>query len=369
MAAVVSIAVLPLVLAFLVLRRVGRGETVSLRLAALLAVFGAGAGAAAVNIERLVLEWTDLDFEVSRVGASGALLAMFLLAAPLEEGSKVLVVVSAARRRVRSPRLGLTYAVAAAAGFAAAKIGWTGFGAHGGAALVRLLFSVPAHLFFAGAWGYALGVKRADRWFRGAWLVATMLHGLYDHIVVGRGPGLLVATFPMLIFMAILSFMALRGEAPRIPRRLERVAPPSIEAVRDRFAHRNRERKLMLHWVIAGAFVTLGLIVVTVAAAVIAGNRFGMDFALADEADVRAAGPLVVLGVAVLAAFPAAGYLNARASSAGGLLEPALAAALTVGLLVGVLWLAAPIGVLLALAVAPVALALACGGAWIGLER
>jgi len=148
-----------------------------------------------------------------------------------------------------------------------------------------------------------------------------------------------------------------------------RGGPPSIEAVRDRFAHRNRERKLMLHWVIAGAFVTLGLIVVTVAAAVIAGNRFGMDFALADEADVRAAGPLVVLGVAVLAAFPAAGYLNARASSAGGLLEPALAAALTVGLLVGVLWLAAPIGVLLALAVAPVALALACGGAWIGLER
>jgi hypothetical protein len=33
------------------------------------------------------------------------------------------------------------------------------------------------------------------------------------------------------------------------------------------------------------------------------------------------------------------------------------------------LWLAAPIGVLFALAVAPIALGLACGGAWIGLER
>jgi hypothetical protein len=78
---------------------------------------------------------------------------------------------------------------------------------------------------------------------------------------------------------------------------------------------------------------------------------------------------LVLLGVAVLAAFPIAGYLVARASSAGGLLEPALAAALTVGLLVAVFWLAAPIGVLLALAVAPIALALACGGTWIGQER
>jgi hypothetical protein len=38
-------------------------------------------------------------------------------------------------------------------------------------------------------------------------------------------------------------------------------------------------------------------------------------------------------------------------------------------LLVAVFWLAAPIGVLLALAVAPIALALACGGAWIGQER
>jgi hypothetical protein len=178
----------------------------------------------------------------------------------------------------------------------------------------------------------------------------------------------LVATIPMLLFMAVISFMALRGEGgQRIPRTLKRVAPPSIEAVRERLAH--RDRRLAFRWVVVGAFVTQGLIVVTVASAVIAGNRFGMDFALADEADVRAAGPLVLLGVAVLAAFPVAGYLVARASSTGGLLEPALAAALTVGLLVGVLWLAAPIGVLLALAVAPIALALACGGAWIGQER
>jgi RsiW-degrading membrane proteinase PrsW (M82 family) len=362
------IAALPLVLAFLVLLRVERREDVSRPLALVIALLGAVAGAAAVTAERYVLAWTDLAFETSRVGASGALLAMFLLAAPLEEGLKVLVVFSTNRRRVRTPRQGLVYAVAAAAGFAAVEIAWASTRAGGSIAPARLLLSVPAHLFFAGIWGYALGVTRGhDHWFRAAWLVAMLLHGLYDHIVFGRGPGLLVATIPMLLFMAVLSFMALRGEGQRIPRTLKRVAPPSIETVRERLAH--GDRRLALRWVVVGAFVTQGLIVVTVAAAVVAGNRFGMDFALADEADVRAAGPLVLLGVAVLAAFPVAGYLVARASSAGGLLEPALAAALTVGLLVGVFWLAAPIGVLLALAVAPIALALACGGAWIGQER
>ena len=365
---IVVIALLPLVLAFAIFRRVERREGASRSLAAVLVALGAAAGAAAMTIEYFVLRWTDLSFDASRVGPTGALLAMFLLAAPLEEGVKVLVVVSAYRRRVRTPRHGLAYAVAAAAGFAVVEIAWPASSLRSGTDLTRLALSVPAHLFFAGVWGYALGVARGhDHWFRAAWLVAMLLHGLYDHIVFGRGPGLLVATIPMLLFMALLSFMALRGASPRLPEPLKRVAPPSLSVVGARLAQ--RERRLALRWIVVGAFVTQGLIVVTVAAAVVAGNRLGMDFALADEADVRAAGPLVLLGVAVLAAFPVAGYLVARASSAGGLLEPALAAALTVGLLVLVFWLAAPIGVLLALAVAPVALALACGGAWIGQER
>jgi hypothetical protein len=190
-----------------------------------------------------------------------------------------------------------------------------------------------------------------------------LLHGLYDHILWGRGPGFLVALIPMLLFMGLGAFMALRAEGgPE-----SELEPPSIEAVRARLVQ--RERPLMVRWIVIGAFVTMGLIVVLVAASVVAGNRLGVDFALADESDVRSSGPLVLLGMAVLAAFPISGYVVARASSGQGLLEPALAAMLTVGLLVFMLWLAAPIGVLFALAVAPIALGLACGGAWIGLER
>ncbi|HEY3497297.1 MAG TPA: PrsW family glutamic-type intramembrane protease, partial [Polyangiaceae bacterium] len=285
-----------------------------------------------------------------------------------EEGLKVLVVWTLyRRRRVGNPRLGLVYAVATAAGFATAEIALGPF-PKDGVTVARHLLSAPAHLFFAGVWGYALGATRVhDRWFRLAWLAAILLHGLYDHILWGRGPGLLVAATPMLLFMALGTFMALRGEAPAHSRLLAEVQPPTIATMRQRLAA--GERPVMLRWVVLGAFVTLGLIVVLVAASVVAGNRLGVDFSLADESDVRSSGPLVLLGVAVLSAFPLSGYLVARASAAQGLLEPALAAVLTMALVIGMLWLAAPIGVLFALAVAPIALGLACGGAWIGVER
>ena len=203
-----------------------------------------------------------------------------------------------------SARLGLAYAVAAAAGFAAVKTVLTVLPAGDEIGLVRSMISAPAQLFFAGVWGYALGAARLhDHWFRAAWFVSMLLHGLYDHIVWGRGPGLLVAALPMLLFMVIGTVMALRAEEPVA--HLAIIEPPTIEAVRARLAH--PERPVMLRWIIAGAFVTLGLIVALVAGAIVLGNRFASDFSLADEADVRSSGPLLLLGIAVLAAFPLSG--------------------------------------------------------------
>jgi RsiW-degrading membrane proteinase PrsW (M82 family) len=358
-------AAFPILLALLLVLRVRRTERPPESLLLMVAVGGGIMGALAVYAERIVLAWTDLTFEVSRSGATGALLATFLLAAPLEEGLKVLVVWTLYRRhRVQTARLGLAYAAVTAAGFVAVEGALSSVAPDDGVGLLRLALAAPAALFFAGVWGYALGAShREDRFFTFAWLLATVLHGLYDHILWGRGPGLLVALIPMLLFMALATFMALRGEGETHTV----LEPPSLETVRAHLTH--GERPLMVRWIIGGAFVTLGLIVVLVVLAVVAGNRLGVDFALADEADVRSSGPLVLLGSAVLSAFPISGYLVARASSGQGLLEPALAAATTLGLLVAMLWLAAPIGVLFALAVAPIALGLACGGAWIGLER
>jgi RsiW-degrading membrane proteinase PrsW (M82 family) len=368
------LVLLPLGLAFLVWRRVSVLGRVSRRLTIVMAVGGALSALFAAYVEHVLLSFTGLTFDVATSGASGALLATFLLAAPLEEALKVGVVWPLYRtRRIDTPRLGVCYAAAAGAGFCAVK-GLLAViaGAASGITVLRCVVSVPAQLFFAGLWGYALGTRQRSRgghWFSLAWLAATLLHGLYDHIVWGRGPGLLVTVIPLFVFMGVGTWIALRDVAPDSLSRQHHLIPdpPSLHSMRE--ALRPVDHRLMVRWIAIGAFVTLGLIIALLGATVVIGHRLGVDFSLADESDVRSSGPLILLGAAVLLAFPIAGYLVARASAAHSVLEPALAAGLALAALVAMLFMTAPIGVLFALAVAPLAFGLACGGAWIGLER
>jgi multisubunit Na+/H+ antiporter MnhG subunit len=368
------LVLLPLGLAFLVWRRVSVLGRVSRRLTIVMAVGGAFSALFAAYVERALLSFTGLTLDVATSGASGALLATFLLAAPLEEALKVGVVWPLYRtRRIDTPRLGVCYAAAAGAGFSAVKgVVALILGAGTGITVLRAVVSVPAQLFFAGMWGYALGTRRRSRgghWFSLAWLAATLLHGLHDHIVWGRGPGLLVTVLPLFVFMGVGAWIALRDVAPDSLSHHSHLIPdpPSLHSMRE--ALRPVDHRLMVRWIAIGAFVTLGLIIALLAAAVVVGHRLGVDFSLADESDVRSSGPLFLLGAAVLLAFPIAGYLVARASAAHSVLEPALAAGLALAALVAMLFVTAPIGVLFALAVAPLAFGLACGGAWIGLER
>jgi hypothetical protein len=364
----------PLGLGFLVWRRVSVLGHVSRRLTIAMALGGALAALFAAYFERIVLSYTGLSLDVATSGAGGALLATFLLAAPLEEAVKVSVVWPLYRsRRIIDPRLGVGYASAAGAGFSAVKgLLVVLLGAPGGITVLRALLSVPAQLFFAGLWGYALGARAPNRrghWFSWAWLIATLLHGLYDHIVWGRGPGLLVAVIPLFVFMGVGAWIALRDVAPD-GLRYQRTSvpdPPSLRSLRE--ALRPVDHRLMVRWILIGAFTTLGLVMALLGLAVLLGHRLGVDFSLADESDMRSSAPLILLGAAVLSAFPIAGYLVAKASAAHSVLEPALAAGLALAALVAMLFVTAPIGVLFALAVAPLACGLACGGAWIGLER
>ena len=371
--AAILVCLFPLSLGFLVWRRVSGLGRVSRRLTILMALGGALAAGFSAYIEHVLLSVTGLSFEVATSGVGGALLATFLLAAPLEEALKVGVVWPLYRtRRIDGPRLGVCYACAAGAGFAAIEE-LVAVIANGGSGLgvLRALVSAPAHLFFAGLWGYALGSRGRTRgnWFSLAWLAATLLHGLYDHIVWGRGPGLLVTVIPLFVFMGLGAWVALRDVAPEsLPGHHSLIPePPSLKSMRD--ALRPVDHRLMVRWIVVGAFVTLGLMIALLALAVLLGHRLGVDFSLADESDVRSSGPLILLGAAVLLAFPVAGFLVAKASSAHSVLEPALAAGCALAALVAMLFVTAPIGVLFALAVAPLAFGLACGGAWIGLER
>lgn len=365
----------PLGLAFLVWRRVSRLGRVSRRLTAIMALGGAAAAVFSVFFQRAVLSVSGLSLDVGTSGASGALLATFLLTAPLEEAVKVAVVWPLYRsRRIDSPRLGLCYASAAGAGFAAIEgLLTVWLGAPGGATVLRAFLGEPTQLFLAGLWGYALGARRTrggGHWFSLAWLGATLTHGLYEHIVWGRGPGFLALVIPLFVFMGIGAWIALRDVAPEVyPVSHHSFVPdpPSLRALRE--ALRPVDHHVAVRWIVVGVFTTLGLIIALLALAVLVGHRFGIDFSLADESDMRSTGPLILLGAAVLLAFPIAGYLVAKASAAHSVVEPALAAGLALAALVAMLFVTAPIGVLFALAVAPLAFGLACGGAWFGLER
>jgi RsiW-degrading membrane proteinase PrsW (M82 family) len=347
----------------------GPGFRRSLRVLAAVTAAGAVAGLAVTYAEKLVLGFTGLDFDVRTAGVGGALMAVFLLAAPLEEGAKVLVIWPIYRRgRLLTPRLGVLYAVAGASGFAAVEAAFAVLAHPTGITLARGLLGTLAHVFFAGVWGYALGAGRIQgNWFSWAWLFAMLLHGLFDHILWGRGPGYLTATLPIVGFMLLASVLVLRRRAPERLQRSLLSKAPTLTDVREVLAP--REHPVALRWVLAGVFVTLGLVLALLVTGVFVGRQLGIDFALADEADVRSAVPLVLLGTSVLLAFPVSGFLMARASSALTVLEPALATLAAMAVLVVISSLTAPVAVLFALAVAPVAVGLACGGAWIGLER
>jgi RsiW-degrading membrane proteinase PrsW (M82 family) len=365
----VLVAALSLAGGVLVFKKARAGGSISRRTSLYAALAGAVVALLCLLVERWVLSATGLAFDVKTAGVGGALMAVFLLAAPLEEAAKVLVVWPLYRtRRIRGVRSGLCYSVAAAAGFGAIEGAFQVYQTDGTAlGAARAALGVIAQLGFAGAWGFALGAGRLrGRWFSLTWFSAMLLHALYDHIVWGRGPGYLAATLPMIGFMLLGAWAALREIEPHSVRHT-RLEPPSLRQVRR--ALKPAERPVMLRWVVAGAFVTLGLVLSLSVASVFIGRRLGIDFTLADEADVRSSGPLALMGTAVLLAFPIAGFLVARASSSRSMLEPALATLLSLVALIALLAATAPAAVLFALALVPIAIGLCCGGAWFALEH
>jgi RsiW-degrading membrane proteinase PrsW (M82 family) len=353
-----------------------------LRVALGTALLGAAAFVPAALLEGFLQRWAGLD-KNARAADLATIVYALLVAAPLEQGLKVAAVAPVARsRHMALPIDGIVYASAAAMGFVSAQNAVFLWGRPlPSLDLLRALMAVPAHLFLAAAWGYALGRERprrlGGRRFNTAWLGATLFNGAYDHIVFARGPLALIAAVPILLCIGVVAYFAAqdllrrgdRASEPRARRFLKSIAPPSLTSMRE--ALRRTERPVMLSWIGLGALVTTGVMTATLVGAVALGHRLGIDFAAVDRADTQTAGaaPLMLIGAAALAAFPIAGYLLARASSARSVIEPAISAALAIlGVLV-LLGLAAPVAVVFALAFAPIAFGLACAGAWMGTSR
>jgi RsiW-degrading membrane proteinase PrsW (M82 family) len=345
---------------------------------------GALAGLVVHVITARAAALTGLDMRVSVAGEGGALVFLFLVVAPTQEAGKVAAAWPAfLSSHFDEPYDGVVYSAASTLGFAAVE---NGFVLHAHPAgfiwIARALLALPAHVFFACLWGYALGraKHRKDRipLFPLAFLGSIAAHGLYAHFVYGRGPGALLAVIPLLAVMGFVAWVLGRdlqargdrsSQVPSVPSgRGSRIlaSPPSLSAVRSALIRADDPVKV--EWILFGALITIGAMIVGLAAGVLAAHALHIDLSTVDDRDVGAAAPVLLLGVGLLASFPTSGWLIARAAGVRTLLEPALATVLALAVTLVTLGLAAPLTVVFGLALSPIAWMLSCFGAWIARE-
>jgi len=369
----VLLALVPLLAPQWIRRRLGEsGSTTASQWLAL----GGGAAVAAFRtyverLGRLVLGDTALDH-----AAWWGPLRTWALGPPLEHLLLLFVFLALMRaRRLTLRRDALLVAVFLGAGFASADVAlriaqqplsavWA----------LRGLLAPPGAVFCVASWGVALATLRRRRWLyaSASWVGAVLLQALLEHLLFERGPGWMVLTLPLLVFMALGADMlatALKGRhllalPVALGSRLHVTLPeaPSFEEMRDALG--DRLHPLRVRWLLFGILVNLGVLLTVLGLGVVLGNRVGIDFARAEEADLAANTALLWLGAWVLLAFPCAGWLVARASGTGYILEAVLAAATVIVASLLLLGGTEPIALVFSLAVAPAAFALGTFGAW-----
>jgi hypothetical protein len=367
------LGLLPLAFAGWLWRRTRTTTRLPWRRALLLAVLGGFSSAVALWVEAQALAFAELDASAPYGLELGLFSFSVLVAAPLEEALKVAVAWPFyLSRRLGTGRGAALHVAVIVAGYTFAEcVLWPAFG-HDSSwmGLVRLGLTLPAHFLLSGLWGYLLGLERRDRYFGAVWLVCAVLRGAYEHLISTGSAAYLAIALPVILLLVLATLLLLRvRDDPSRARSsvhslLERASVASVRSALSR-----RGQPVMVHWILMGISITFGVTLVFLASAVYLGHAWGIDFALADEDGLEGLLPVLLLVAALLLAFPFSGYLIARASGVKSVLEPAWATGTTILVVLGVFSVTEPSAVVIALAIAPVGLTLACVGAWLGLDR
>ncbi|MGC4070745.1 MAG: hypothetical protein QM784_39945 [Polyangiaceae bacterium] len=207
------------------------------------------------------------------------------------------------------------------------------------------------------------------------WVCGVLVDGFVRHLLEGRGPGFRIVSLPPVFVMVVIAWLVVRrlggsresvvfGHVHRLGLGVD---APGLETVRAAFQHAHRPA--LVHWIVGGALVNFGASLVLLGVGVFVAHFFAIDLSRVDEFDANATAPLVVLGLHVLLSFPLAGFLNAKASAADSLFEPAVAALISIVALTVLLSRSAPVTLVLGVALSPLAFGLSCMGAWFGIER
>lgn len=364
-------ALVPALLALFLVWRIDRTRE-PVWLVGLTFAFGVVAALGATSIEGAVGRFT----EVTPGAPTGSVTVTFIffmgISAPIREAFKVAACWPAFRsRHFDEPYDGVVYASSAALGFSlvdvVAILRHDGVNLH---AYLRALLSMPASLFFACVWGYALGrvrqSKRPGIAFPASWLASTIAHGFYLFLLRARATSGILATLPLLAVMGVIAFFAmrdlrLRGTSLAPESGSGRVSSgTSLEMARRALVR--DQTPIRWRWIATGMLTTLGTMLVAFVGSVMLGNWMGIDFSLVNETNVSPA--LLVIG-GLLTAFPVGGFLTVRAAQLRTMLEPAIAAALAIFFVLALLGFSSPVTLFIGLAIAPFAWILACGGAWV----
>ncbi len=364
-------ALVPALLALFLVWRVDRTRE-PLWLVGLTFAFGSIAGLLATAFESAVGRFTEV--EPGADFGSGAVPFIFFMgiSAPVREACKVAACWPAFRsRHFDEPYDGVVYASSAALGFSMVDVVAI-LRYDGPYSYLRAFLSLPASLFFACVWGYALGRVRQSKQpgvaFPAAWLFSTIAHGFYLYLLRARAASGILATMPLLAVMGLVAVFGARD----LRRRGTSLAPVSGGAPSSRRALEIAKRALVREqtpirwrWIATGMLTTLGTMLVGLISSVLVGNWIGIDFSLVNDADLRTFAPALLVVAGLLAAFPVGGFLTVRASQLRTMLEPAVAAALAIFFVLALLGFSSPAALAFGVAFAPVAWILACGGAWV----
>lgn len=343
-----------------------------------LGVFSVAAAGPTLLLTNYVLDSLGWASSFGPSGRAVPLAASALVITPLEQITLAVVVWPTYRaRRLEQVGTAISAGVIASCGFGVVHAMETTLSATHAWVLMQVMAVFVIRVFCVGLWASFLSASRISHRhiFSLIWLCATALEGLLRHVQNVRGLAWQVtAALPLLLALfAALWYVRAKYSGPRepfVPAHQSRlgilVDPHGIGTVRAAWHHAHRPA--LLHWIVGGAFVCFGANIVGLALGIVTAHAMHIDLSRVNETATGAMEPLAVLGAAVLISFPIAGFLTAKASAADSVFEPGVAALISISTLTALLSLTAPLTLVLAIVLAPVAFGLACLGAWLGLS-
>ncbi len=381
-------ALLPLVVALATLTGVAlamrlrpKAARWPLLLFAVVLVGGAATAIVIRVVESLVLEMV-VGGRLRDVESTRRWLVSFGIVGPLHVLGVAAVVWPAllnyAKRDDVDPQL---LAAASAAGLVIGRVIVLAFlGRLAGGAGVRLGLLALGDVALAMTWAYGLARSALyDGHYGGTpfgryALGTILLRGWVD--VASRGSGSLGV--PIAVAIVLLSTIYAVVGLWRL--RALRDAPPTSraelgqETMRDLARSQLKRGRVRISWILLGAVADVGGILLGFAASVWLGHSARIDFGEIDRGGPAQDAAALLLALGVIASFPVTAAIVALAS--GGrdrqrayVLEAGVAAMLSLGALLAVLGVVAPVAVALGLACAPVAFVLAALGAHVAAGR